>query len=193
MLSWVLREIITSLDLLALLLSEEPRMLLALSVARAQLAHIWLLFITSLCSPPAQLLPTVSPQPVLLLPWFSNLQLSLLNFLRFLLAHFSSLPTSLWMAALCFSILTGSPSLMIKPGECTLDLLPQVTDVKQGMSQHRPCAAPLVPGLQVDYDTLITKRVHFNLIPPQNNKSLHHLRKMLFSQQQSHKRLCGLQ
>lgn len=69
-----------------------------------------------------------------------HLHLSLLNFVVFLLPHSSSLPRSLWMATLLFSILPGPPSLvssadLMRMYSCCLQVINK--DVNQDRSQYR--------------------------------------------------------
>lgn len=108
---------VTSLDLLAMLLSVQPRMLLAPLLPGSH----WLTF---------SLLPTRAPRTFsadllprqsgpsrprcqgFFLPRCRTLHLPLLNFIRFLLDHSSSLSRSLWMVVPYLSVLFLPPSLM---------------------------------------------------------------------------------
>jgi len=96
---------ITYLDLLAMLFLVQPRIPFA---AFAAGARCWLMFnLVSTRTPKyfsVKLLfswaaPSINQCRGLFLPRYRTLHVSLLNFIRLLSAHFSSLSRSLWMAA----------------------------------------------------------------------------------------------
>lgn len=66
------------------------------------------------------------PQHVLVLglflPWCRTLHITLLNFMRFMPAHFSNLPMSLWMASL--TNISATPPSFSLPGGLTLPHYP---------------------------------------------------------------------
>ena len=96
----------------------------------------------------------------LFFPRCRTLHISLLNFMKFLSAHFSSLSRSLWMAAQLCGVLVTCPSFVSSANLVRLHSVPSSRSLMKVLNRTGPSIYSwgplLVTGLQLDFVPLIT-------------------------------------
>jgi len=104
--------------------------------------------------------PSLSCTPVLCFPSCKTLHFSMLHFIRFLLAHSSSLSRSFCRVALSPTVSTSPRSLVSLANFIRVSLIPSSTSLMKILNNVGPnidsCRTPLVTGCQFEKRALTT-------------------------------------
>ena len=158
---------VTSIELLAKLCLMQPRGLLVFFVVRTRCwLPVSLLATRTPRSFTAKLLlswpiPSLSCCLGLSLPRSRTLNFPLLNFTRFLSAHFSSMPRSLWMAEYTSAVSDTPPGFVLSANLLSVHYAPTLRPLMKMLNSSGPSIKPwgtlLVTGIQLDLVLWITE------------------------------------